>query len=72
MKHACRDRNPSIVNLAPILADGARQAFEKGETLYWTDDTHWNPQGIEIAARAICDALDLRARCVRKPNPPRP
>jgi hypothetical protein len=63
LERSARARNIPILNLTPILTAGASEALEHGETVYWVDDTHWNPKGIEIAARAICDAFDLRARC---------
>lgn len=39
---------PSVNLLPPFL-----EAAEKGEWLYWRDDTHWNSQGIEIAAERV-------------------
>ena len=51
------------MNLEPILHAGAREAFERGELIYWPDDTHWNPRGIEIAAREIARVFDLPASC---------
>lgn len=38
-----------VVNMLPVfhsaMADGAR--------VYWRDDTHWNPRGIDLAADAV-------------------
>jgi hypothetical protein len=45
------------------LHAAARAAFKKGELIYWRDDTHWNPRGIEISAREIAQAFDLPASC---------
>ena len=72
LERSTRARNITVVNLAPILAARARRTLENTETLYRADDTHWNPQGIEVAAKAICDALGLRARCGRWQAPSAP
>ena len=69
LERSCRARGLTILNLAPLLIEGARQALDKGEVMYWPDDTHWNPRGIAIAARAITDSFGLRDRCASKPDP---
>jgi hypothetical protein len=63
LERSARARDITVVNLAPALAAGARQAIEFSETIYWIDDAHWNPRGIEISAELITAALDLRGRC---------
>jgi hypothetical protein len=55
------------VNLEPVLHGAAEQAMKKGELIYWPDDTHWNPAGIEVAAREISRGFDLPAACRRQP-----
>ena len=55
----------STVNLEPVLHAAANEAFERGELIYWPDDTHWNPTGIEIAAHEIGRVLDVPASCGR-------
>jgi hypothetical protein len=55
----------STVNLEPVLHAAANEAFERGELIYWPDDTHWNPRGIEIAAHEISRVLDVPACCDR-------
>ena len=37
-----------LLDLTPVF-----QAHAKKELLYWEDDTHWNPRGIAVAARAL-------------------
>lgn len=54
-----------VVNLEPALHAGAVEAFRRGELIYWPDDTHWNPAGIQIAAREISRAFDVPASCGR-------
>jgi hypothetical protein len=72
LEQSVRARGIAVVNLAPVLAARARLALEVSETVYWPDDTHWNPQGIEAAAEAVCDAFGLRNRCGRRPAPSGP
>jgi len=31
----------------------AASEYQRGRYIYWLDDTHWNAEGIEIAASAI-------------------
>lgn len=38
-----------VVNLLPAFESAAG----RGELLFWRDDTHWNPDGIRLAARTI-------------------
>ena len=38
-----------VVNLLPIF----QQETEKGQRLFWRDDTHWNDEGIQLAAKEI-------------------
>ena len=57
-KEAGRSRTNRGLNVLPL---GVRQEFmrdaaseyQQGRYIYWLDDTHWNAEGIEIAARAI-------------------
>ena len=48
-------RNDGIdaVDLTPSLRNEARDAFASGRYLYWRDDTHWNREGVRVAAEAL-------------------
>jgi hypothetical protein len=48
-----------VVNLAPVFQEQAADHLERQEYIYWRDDTHWNPRGINLAAREL---LQLWAR----------
>jgi hypothetical protein len=48
-----------VLNLAPMFAAQAAAHLARHEYLYWLDDTHWNPQGIDLAAAAIQAAWPL-------------
>ncbi len=46
-----------VLNLTePLKAESAR-LLENGEMTYWRDDSHWNAQGIAVAARELAKAL---------------
>lgn len=38
--------------------DAAHTAFRNGNLLWWTDDSHWNRDGHEVAARLVTQALE--------------
>lgn len=59
---AFKSRNLHVINLRPIFA--ARKA--EG-LLYFPDDTHWNPKGINIAAEAIAAYLNLNVSSTVSP-----
>lgn len=42
-----------VVNTTPILQSEAQDAFARGSLLYWPDDTHWNADGVRIAADQV-------------------
>jgi hypothetical protein len=48
-----------VLNLAPMFAAQAGAHLARHEYLYWLDDTHWNAQGIDLAAAAIHAAWPL-------------
>ena len=43
-----------VLDLTPAL----QEAAARGEQLYWTNDTHWNPIGNELAATMIAHYLE--------------
>ncbi len=42
-----------MINLTDDYMRAAASDFQQGRYIYWLDDTHWNAEGIEIAAKAI-------------------
>jgi hypothetical protein len=50
---ALRSEGILALDLTPILREKAEAALKKGEILYWPDDTHWNREGIRLAAEEI-------------------
>jgi len=47
-------RGVRAVNVAPALVRAAAAGLPNGETVYWRDDTHWNPRGVAVAAAEFC------------------
>ena len=46
-------RGISAVDLTPALRHAAEADFSERQYVFWSDDTHWNPRGIGVAAQAI-------------------
>jgi hypothetical protein len=42
-----------VLNLTPEFRKQAEALLARGEYLYWLDDTHWNAEGIRVAAQEI-------------------
>jgi hypothetical protein len=42
-----------VVNTTPALRQAAADGIEHGKFLYWRDDTHWNADGVRVAADQI-------------------
>ena len=40
-----------------LVTEAGRVLARDGTFVYWKDDTHWNKQGIGVAAREVCRAL---------------
>ena len=53
LETALREQGIEALDLTPLLQARARVALASGEYLYWRDDTHWNGQGVRVAAEAI-------------------
>lgn len=66
---SCLDELADRLNAAGILAINLLPAFRdaaaRGRLLYWGDDTHWNAEGIDLAARTVWDALQSETRAPR-------
>jgi hypothetical protein len=54
---ALRNAGVAVLNLRPTYAAEARAALENNRLIYWKDDTHWNPAGIDLAASLIAESL---------------
>lgn len=56
----CGHEGMPCLDLRPALAEEAKNVWNQGELLWWTDDSHWNPQGHQTAARLISQALETK------------
>lgn len=45
------------LDLTPFLQARAAQLLPQGKYVYWRDDSHWNGEGMDVAAEAIAAAL---------------
>lgn len=55
---ACRQADIPCYNLTePMRAEARILWDERSELLWWPDDTHWNRNGVAVAARAVADVL---------------
>jgi SGNH hydrolase-like domain, acetyltransferase AlgX len=52
-----RDQGVQVVDLTPTLRARAAAELQRGRTLYWRDDSHWNGAGIRVAAEEIARRL---------------
>jgi hypothetical protein len=55
-----KERGVPVVNFGPVLARAAREGLATRDYVYWQDDTHWNPAGVALAARAAAEQLRAR------------
>lgn len=47
-----------VKDLGKAMQLAAREGLEKKEFIYWTDDTHWNAQGIHVAAEETLSCIN--------------
>jgi hypothetical protein len=45
------------LDLTPLLQARAAALLPEGKYVYWRDDSHWNGEGMDVAAQAIAAAL---------------
>jgi hypothetical protein len=57
----CKREGLACTNLTEPMRRAADRLWPRGELLWWADDTHWNRQGIAVAAEAVSDTLHKSA-----------
>ena len=57
-----------VLNLTPLFRAAAVRELPQHGYLYWRDDTHWNPHGIQLAADALWNVIQ-ETRAPSEPNP---
>lgn len=53
IEDALKGSDVTVVNLLPVF----RELASKDRLLYWPDDTHWNPEGIDAAVASTWDVV---------------
>lgn len=54
----CKADDLTFLDLKPLFVHEARREFEQsGQLLWWSDDTHWNGRGQELAASVVYSQL---------------
>jgi hypothetical protein len=64
LETALRPTGIPVVNLLPVFRQQAGVLLDRGEYLYWRDDTHWNRIGISVAAHEVGRAWDRLSAAV--------
>ena len=57
LNEVCRKKNIKCTNLTQPLIKATDELLAQGETTWWRDDTHWNRNGMAVAARAVAETL---------------
>ena len=61
----CRKNNLQCTNLTQPLIKATDELLAQGEMTWWRDDTHWNRNGMAVAARVVAETLRVQ---VTRPN----
>lgn len=54
LERGLRSNDVCVVNLLGPF----REAAQSGSLLYWSDDTHWNSKGMDLAARQVWETME--------------
>jgi SGNH hydrolase-like domain, acetyltransferase AlgX len=46
-----------VVDLTPALIEESDKILQKGKLSFWQDDTHWNKNGIAVAAKMVAENI---------------
>lgn len=64
LANALRADGVSAIDLTPVLRQHADAAFKQNKYVYWRNDTHWNSDGVGIAADEIVRMFpELKKAC---------
>jgi hypothetical protein len=64
LESALRAAGVSVINLTPVLRRHAEAGLPRHQYVYWRNDTHWNAEGVRIAAEEIVQRFpQLRDAC---------
>lgn len=57
LQRVCRENRLACTNLTQPLIEASDKLLARGELSWWRDDTHWNRNGIAVAARVVAARL---------------
>jgi SGNH hydrolase-like domain, acetyltransferase AlgX len=57
IEELCRRDQLPYLDLKPFFAEESTKQLALGHLLWWSDDTHWNERGHELAAATVYDQL---------------
>lgn len=58
LSQLCTQQHWRCTDLTPALVKASDELLKKGEFTWWLDDTHWNRQGMAVAARVVAGQLE--------------
>lgn len=61
LSQLCAQQGWRCTDLTPALAKASGDLLKRGEFTWWLDDTHWNRQGMAVAARVVAEQLESPA-----------
>lgn len=53
IESSLKSQDVRVVNLLPVFDNATKQ----GRRVYWRDDTHWNPAGVNLAAEQVWNVI---------------
>lgn len=62
LERLCAQRGWRCTDLTPALIAASGTLLKQGEFTWWLDDTHWNRQGMAVAARVVAECLKAGTR----------
>lgn len=57
----CREKGWRCVDLTPALVAASAELLKQGKFTWWLDDTHWNRDGMAVAARVVAEQMGGKA-----------
>jgi len=57
LQRLCSQRGWRCTDLTPALSSASSELLKRGEFTWWLDDTHWNRQGMAVAARVVAGRI---------------
>jgi hypothetical protein len=62
LKESCGKHGLRCIDLTPPLVRRSKELIEEGRFTFWEDDTHWNAEGIKVAAKEVYKWISAHSR----------